>query len=91
MTLNVDLHDVIRAQTNHYTHDNRRCATVTFSSKDGEIQLFVPPDVADAIKVAFDESMARHEAGRIAAYRAREMNAELPDDVREVMQLKGMI
>lgn len=33
----------------------------------------------------------REFKGRIAAHRAREMNAEFPDDVREVLKLKGMI
>lgn len=92
MSLNVDLHHVMRCATNHFTHDGKRCATVTFASKDGGcIQLFVPPVVADALKVAFYESTARHEAGRVAAYVARQRIAELPEETREVMQLKGMI
>lgn len=91
MSLNVDLHDVKRARTNHYTHDGKRCATITFASDDGSLQLFVPPVVADALAEAFRESMARHEAGQIAAYVARQRNAELPEDQRAMLQLKGMI
>ena len=36
-------------------------------------------------------AMDRVVRGMIAARRAREMNAELPDDMRDVMRLKGML
>jgi hypothetical protein len=36
-------------------------------------------------------AMNRVMSGMIAERRAREMNAELPDDVRDVMRLKGML
>lgn len=92
MTLNVALHGVTDVSVNRFTHEGERCASITFTSDEGgRILLFVPPVVADAMAEAFKESMARHEAGRVAAYVARQRIAELPDDQREVMQLKGMI
>ena len=37
------------------------------------------------------DAMARADAGEAAAQRAREMNAELPADLRDVLKMKGEI
>lgn len=91
MSLDVNLHRIVRCTTNHFTSEGEWCAAITFASSEGHVQLFVPPIVAEALAEAFRESMARHEAGRVAAYVARQRNAELPDETREVLKLKGMI
>lgn len=36
-------------------------------------------------------NIEREMKGRMAFHRAREMNAELPDETRDVMRLKGMV
>jgi len=62
-----------------------------------EADCITPPDQnPDAIlterqKAAMIEWAQREVAGQIAAARARQMNAELPANVREVMLMKGMM
>lgn len=49
--------------------------------------LFMPLTLATALAEVF----TAHQAGEAAALRARQMNAELPADQRDVLLAKGMV
>lgn len=51
------------------------------------IQLSMPLSLATALAEVF----TAHQAGEAAALRARQMNAELPADQRDVLLAKGMV
>ena len=72
---------------NHFTHKGEACSCLTFHSGSDSIDLYLPPRTSDALKEAWEKDLK----GRLAAERARQMNAELSDDVQEVMEVKGMI
>ncbi|WP_375553362.1 hypothetical protein [Roseovarius mucosus] len=51
------------------------------------VDLFMPTTLATALAEVF----TAHQAGEAAALRARQMNAELPADQRDVLLAKGMV
>ena len=59
MGLSVALHNPTEATVTHYEMEDGMHGSIQFTDAlGGNINLFVPPHVADALKEAFDKAMA---------------------------------
>lgn len=72
-----------RALLAHYTSGNSRAGHIKDALESAD-------ELAEHAQTLRD-AMARADAGEAAAKRARAMNAELPADQRDVLELKGAI